>query len=147
MIGVSGDFQALVKTSHTSICLVEIIQNGQVVLVLDVHDGSVEADRTAGQMRRFVCTAADASGTLTPVDITGLLAPFGTRCIIYRGVRITNIILLDDVVDRLERWWAGADLVGVVVDPVTGELRLGWDGTAVLPSASLYPSPQVFPSV
>lgn len=148
MIGTSSEFQALVKTSHQAVCRVEIIKNGVVVLVLDVHDGSVVADRTAGQMRRFICTASDPSGTLTPVDITGILAPFGTRCIIYKGVRITDILLIDDVADRAERWYTpGADMVSLIADPVTGELRLGWGGSTVYPSASLYPSSTLFPSV
>jgi hypothetical protein len=56
-----------------------------------VHSGSATADRTADQMRSFEVEMSDPTGTLTPVDMNSILAPFGTRMQLFKGVRLRSV--------------------------------------------------------
>lgn len=125
MIGTSDQFRAEVKKSHQAVCRMDIIQNGQVVMTLPVFDGSVTADRTSAQMRQFSASVADPDGTLTPADMNAVLAPFGTRVKLYRGVRIPNIVTIADL-DNTVVTWADGTNNGTVADPATGDLILGF---------------------
>lgn len=128
MRGTSPDFDAAVVTSHSAISQVDVLQNGKVIKTLAVHAGSVKADRTAAQMRSFDCEVSDPDGTLTPDGISALLAPFGTRIQMYRGIRIENVQTQVLHCDTQASWSVVTDfgvLNGVVGDPTSGALRLG----------------------
>lgn len=118
-------FQTTVAGSHQSICRFDVIQNGKVVASLPIVDGNVSADRTAAQMRAFSAVIADVDGSLTPADISGLLAPFGTRCQIYRGVVIPNVVMVVDL-DNSAVTFAEGNNNGTYADPLTGDLILAW---------------------
>lgn len=128
MRGTSDAFDAAVVESHQAICHVDVLQNGKVIQQLNVHAGSVKADRTAAQMRSFDVEVSDPDGTLTPDGISALLAPFGTRLQLYRGVRIENVQTLAAFYNTQSSWSVFTEfgqLNGVVGDPSTGSLRLG----------------------
>jgi hypothetical protein len=91
MQGHSDQFAAAVRKLHTAVCRVDVIQDGKVVAQLPVHAGSVTADRTAAQMRSFETEVADPSGVLLPEGMDSMLAPFGTRIQLYRGVRLSSV--------------------------------------------------------
>jgi hypothetical protein len=97
MQGFTAEFAETVQRSHTAVVLAEVIQNGKVVATLDVHAGSVNADRTAAQLRTMEFEVVDRNGTITPSGMTSLLAPFGTFIQLYRGVRIKNVETLSAV--------------------------------------------------
>lgn len=127
MQGFSAEFAQTVQQSHTAVVLVQAIQNGKVVAELDVVAGSVNADRTAAQMRTMQFELVDRTGTLTPTDITSLLAPFGTRVQLYRGVRIRNIEAISAIYDAANPWTPQTpvgDMNGVKIDAY-GNLALG----------------------
>lgn len=128
MRGTSPAFDAAVVTNHQAICQVDVLQDGKVVRQLAVHSGSVKADRTAAQMRSFDVEVSDPDGTLTPDGISALLAPFGTRLQLYRGVRIKNVQTQVAFYNTQSSWSVVTpfgQLNGVVGDPTTGALRLG----------------------
>lgn len=128
MQGTSDAFQAAVVTDHTAVCRVDVIQDSKVVRSLNVHAGSVQADRTAAQMRSFTVDVSDPDGTLTPNGISALLAPFGTRLQLYRGVRIENDQTVSALYNAPSSWTTVSSfgqMNGVVGDPSTGALRLG----------------------
>jgi len=54
MQGVSDAIPAAVKTDHTAVCEVDIIQNGKVVAQLQPYDGAPPRS-TAAQMRSARC--------------------------------------------------------------------------------------------
>lgn len=126
MQGTSDAFQTAVRGSHQAVCRVDIIRDDKVVATLPVFDGQVTADRTAAQMRAFTASVADPTGVVIPLDKSALLAPFGTRAALYRGVRVpsadTSVTLANDVAS-----WSTGTNNGVVPDTSTGELRLGWN--------------------
>jgi hypothetical protein len=121
----SSAFQAVIQGSHQSVCRVDIIRNGSVVMQLPIVDGSVTADRTAAQMRQFDATLTDPDGTLTPADMSAVLAPFGTRAQLWRGVLIVNIDAVQDVDNSAATFSQGTNN-GTIGDPVSGALILGW---------------------
>lgn len=128
MRGTSNKFQQAVVTSHEVISRVDVIQNGQIVQQLAVHDGSVTADRTAAQMRTFDVSVSDPTGTLTPQGMASLLAPFGTRLQIWRGIRLQDVSNLVQLSNTQSSWQVSTpsgQMNGVVGDSGTGELRLG----------------------
>jgi len=126
VLGVSLAFQDAVRRSHTAMCEMDVIgPNGQVIMTIPVHDGSVTADRTAGQMRRFTAMIADPDGTLTPATMADALAPFGNSVQLWRGVRIENIQTVSDLDNDVASWADGTNN-GTSTDPATGELILGW---------------------
>lgn len=128
MRGTSPDFDAAAITNHTAICQVDVLQNGKVIRQLAVHSGSVKADRTAAQMRSFDVEVSDPDGTLTPDGISALLAPFGTRLQIYRGIRLENVETVVSFHNTQSAWSVFTDygqLNGVVGDPSSGNLRFG----------------------
>jgi hypothetical protein len=138
MRGTSQAFQAAVVQSHTAICLVNVLQDNKVVAQLAVHSGSVTADRTAAQMRSFDVEVSDPDG------ISALLAPFGTRLQLLRGVRIENVQTLVAFYDTANSWnvvTPFGQMNGVVGDPNSGALSLGH----LYPATSLYPSTTVYP--
>lgn len=122
---ISLAFQNAIQGSHHSVCLVNVIQKGQVVLQLPIFDGLVSADRTSAQMRSFNASVGDPDGSLTPADMTGLLAPFGTMVQIFRGVRIFNVTAVSRLDSSAAAWSAGTNN-GTIGDPSTGHLILGW---------------------
>jgi len=107
LIGTSGDFDALVKTTHQHVAKVEVHRDGVLVRTLAVHAGSVDADRNNKLMRRFSASVADPDGLLTPEGIRDLLAPFGTELWLFRGVRIP--LKVDNVSrnEEAEDWESG----------------------------------------
>lgn len=121
----SSAFQAAIQASHQAVSRCDIIQNGSVVMQLPIVAGSVSADRTSAQMRRFDATLADPDGTLTPADMSAVLAPFGTRAQIWRGVLITQVDAVQDIDNSAATFNQGTNN-GTIGDPVTGSLILGW---------------------
>lgn len=128
MRGTSDAFKASVVTDHQAISKVDVVRDGKVIRTLAVHSGSVKADRTAAQMRSFEVEVSDLDGTLTPDGISALLAPFGTRLQLYRGVRIQNVQTLVSFHNTQSSWSVSTEfgqLNGTVGDSSTGSLRLG----------------------
>jgi hypothetical protein len=125
--GFSSDFATTIQTPHTAVVAAEAIQNGKVVADLEVHAGSVTADRTAAQMRTMQFEIIDRDGTLTPDGMTSLLAPFGTRIQLYRGVRIKNVAVQSAVYNAANPWTPRTStgvMSGVRID-ANGNLVLG----------------------
>lgn len=87
----SAAFDATVINNHVAVQAVDIIQDGKTVLKPQVHSGSVTADRMSDQMRQFEVEFSDSDDTLTPVDMNSIVAPFGTRMQLFRGVRIESV--------------------------------------------------------
>lgn len=106
MQGFSDAFAETVQNSHTAVVLVQAIQNGKVVATLEVVAGSVTADRTGAQLRTMQFELIDRDGTLTPTGMSSLLAPFGTRVQLYRGLRIKNVETLSAVYGAGNSSWA-----------------------------------------
>jgi hypothetical protein len=104
MQGRSSAFDATARKPHTAVSRVDVIQNGKVVDQLNVHAGSVTADRTAAQMRSFQVEVSDPAGTLTPEGMSSEIAPFGTRVQIWRGVRIKNTEIEDVMYNSGNPW-------------------------------------------
>ncbi len=125
MQGTSDTFQQLVQTTHEAVCEVDIIQNGKVVLTLEAFDGQVTADGTAAQMRSCAISVADPTGTLTPVDMASTLAPFGTRMLVKRGVRIPGSQTITQFDTGANGGFAQGANIGAVADGTTGYLRIG----------------------
>jgi hypothetical protein len=125
--GISSDFATTIQQSHTAVVAAEAIRNGKVVADLEVHAGSVTADRTAAQMRTMQFEIIDRDGTLTPDGMTSVLAPFGTRIQLYRGVRIKNVQVQSVVYNAANPWTPKTltgDMNGVTIDG-NGNLVLG----------------------
>lgn len=118
MQGFSDAFAETVQNSHTAVVLVQAIQNGKVVATLEVVAGSINADRTAAQLRTMQFEIIDRDGTLTPTGMSSLLAPFGTRVQLYRGVRIKNVETLSAVYDAANPWTpqSTGEMNGVKID-------------------------------
>lgn len=127
MQGFSNAFAATVQNNHTAVVVVQAVQNGKVVATLPVHAGSVTADRTAAQLRTFQFELVDTDGTLTPTGMTSLLAPFGTRVQLFRGVRIKNVETISAIYGVTNSWTPQTptgEMNGVKVDG-NGDLALG----------------------
>lgn len=122
---VSDAFQAAVQRSHQAVCQVDIIDDGIVVASLPVFDGSVTADRTAAQMRTFTASLGDPDGIYTPATMSDLLAPFGRRAAIRKGVRIESVTAVQDIDNDVPSFTEGWNN-GTIADPTTGDLILGW---------------------
>lgn len=106
MQGFSLDFAETYLNDHTAVILVNVIRNGKVVATLEVHAGSVTADRTGAQLRTMQFELIDRDGTLTPTGMSSLLAPFGTRVQLYRGLRIKNVETVSAVYGAGNSSWA-----------------------------------------
>jgi hypothetical protein len=126
MQGFTPEFAEAVQRSHTAVVLAEVIQNGKVVATLDVTAGSVQADRTAAQLRTMEFEIVDRDGTLTPTGMSSLLAPFGTRIQLYRGVKIKNVETISAVYGGANSWTpqTTGDMNGTKTDG-SGNLVLG----------------------
>lgn len=125
MQGHSSGFAQTVRKSHTAVCQVDAIQDGKVVQQLAVHAGSVTADRTAAQMRSFDVEVSDPTRTLTPAGMTSLLAPFGTRLQLWRGVRLVDSETRAALHNTADTWAVNTGVMdGVTVGP-DGSLVLG----------------------
>jgi hypothetical protein len=126
--GFSGDFSTTIQKSHTAVVAIEVIQDDKVVATLEPHAGSVTADRTAAQMRTMQFEIIDRDGSLAPTGMTSLLAPFGTRVQLYRGVKIRNGTTQTVTYDA-EHPWTPITPIGemnsVKIDPSDGSLILG----------------------
>jgi hypothetical protein len=125
--GHSAEFDEALRLSHTAVSRAELISDGKVIRELEVHAGSVTADRTAAQMRSFGIDILDRDGTLLPTGMGSDLAPFGSRIQLYRGVRLENVQTIEARYDATNPWTAqtptGA-MNGVKID-VDGGLVLG----------------------
>ncbi len=120
----SEQYDELVSGPHEAICRAEVERDGQVIQTLDVVDGSVDADRSALNLRRFTASVIDVDGDLTPADVHDLLAPFGTQMRLYRGVRIKSSANINDVRDSDAEWYDAAQMTGLT--SINGDLMLGW---------------------
>lgn len=150
MQGRSAEFDATVSKPHRAVPGCDVIQDGKVVDQLAVHTGAVTADRTAAQMRSFEVELVDPDGTRTPEGMSSMLAPFGTRIQLYRGVRISNVEVQAAFYGSATSWAPSGNSTGVLcstlIDPSDGSLTLGPASAADLnPSSSLYPSSTLYP--
>lgn len=114
MQGFSLDFAETYLNDHTAVVLVNVIRNGKVVATLEVHAGSVNADRLGAQLRTMQFEIIDRDGTLTPTGMSSLLAPFGTRVQLYRGLRINNVETLSAVYGGGNSSWTPQTPTGVM---------------------------------
>jgi len=124
----SPELEAAVSASHTAVCRVDVIQNGQVVAQLNAHAGQVTADRTNAQMRNFDVEVSDPTGNLTPQGMASLLAPFGTRLQLFRGTQITDVNTNVQFANTQSAWAVTTvfgTMNGTVGDATDGSLRLG----------------------
>lgn len=104
MRGFSAAFGQIVKASHTAVCRVDVIQNDKVVQTLEIHAGSMSADRTAAQLRSFQVKVSDPDKSLTPASMASLLTPFGTRLQLWRGVQIPDVTLIQTFHNTVPSW-------------------------------------------
>lgn len=91
MIPASLEFRKAITHSHQVVTKVAVFDGYTIVEPdLTITDGNVRID--AGNRFRRTCdiTLSDASGTLTPAEINGLLAPFGNELLIYRGMLLPH---------------------------------------------------------
>jgi hypothetical protein len=123
MLGTSPEFRDAVRAPHQHVARVEVLRDGAVIRTLDVHGGSVDADRSNRILRRFEATVADPTGELTPGDMRDLLAPFGTEVRLYRGARIPVITDATDV-DATPEQWAEGEHINTIAHS-SGDLVLG----------------------
>jgi hypothetical protein len=126
MQGRSALFDATVSKPHTAVAAANIIQNNGVVARLAVHSGSVTADRTAAQMRSFQVEVSDPTGTLTPVDMNSLLAPF-SRMQLLKGVRNSSTATQSVQYPAVTPWTPSGASTGVFVST-----KIGSDGSLTL---------------
>lgn len=148
MRGTSKDLQNAVVGDHDATSRVDVVRDGRVIQQLAVHKGSVVADRTAAQMRTFDVEVSDPTGTLTPEGMASLLAPFGTRLQLYRGVRLQDVNVTRFYANSVNQWQVTTpqgQMNGVVVDHSEGYLGLGPDADAVYPDLTSYPSMTLYP--
>ncbi|HEY2088689.1 MAG TPA: hypothetical protein VGH54_22040 [Mycobacterium sp.] len=101
-------------------------------------------------MRSFEVELADPAGTLTPEGMSSMLAPFGTRMQLYRGVRISSVDVQSVFYGSAASWVPSGSSTGVLcstlIDPSDGSLTLGPAPAADLfPPSSLYPSSTLYP--
>ncbi len=128
MQGYSPELADTIQHSHTAVIAADLIQGGSVTRKLEAHAGSVTADRTAAQMRTFEFEIIDRDGTLTPVDMTSPLAPFGSRIQLYRGARIRNEAVQSVMYPSMNSWTPNTltgQMVSVKIDPNDGSLTMG----------------------
>lgn len=128
MRGSTKTFQSSVVSNHMAICRVDVIRDGRIVQQLAVHKGQVTADKTAAQMRNFDVEVSDPNGTLTPEGMASLLAPFGTRLQLWRGIRFENVTTVRFYANSPAAWQAvtpQGQMNGTVADQATGELKMG----------------------
>lgn len=128
MRGRSTAFDDTIQKSHTAVVAADLIQDGGVTAKLEVHAGSVTADRTAAQMRTFEFEIIDRDGTLTPTGMTSPLAPFGSRVQLYRGVRIKNEAVQSVMYPSVDSWTPRTltgQMVGLKIDPSDRSLTMG----------------------
>lgn len=127
MQGRSAQFDLTISKPHTAVSAVDVIQDGKVVQQLAVHSGSVTADRMAAQMRTMECEVSDPTGTLTPVDMNSLLAPFGTRIQMFRGVRNKSVSTQSVLYNTAASWVPSGQSTGIF-----NGTKVGSDGSLTL---------------
>lgn len=128
MQGRSEQFDVTVQKSHTAVIDASVFREGKLAINLEVHAGSVTADRTAAQMRSFEFEIIDRDGTLAPTGMTSPLAPFGALVQVKRGVRIRSESILTVVYNQANSWNPTTPtgmLNSVKIDPFDGSLTLG----------------------
>lgn len=128
MRGHSDELAAALGGIHTALCKCDVIRDGQVVATLDIHAGQVTSDAAAAQRTQIEFEVADPDGTLTPTDMNSLLAPFGTRIQVWRGVRLEDVDLRRRLHDTAPSWATTTEFGinnGTVGDPTDGSLRMG----------------------
>lgn len=123
----STAFDATVSGNHIAVAGCDIIQDGKTVLKPQVHSGSVTADRMSDQMRSFEVEFSDLDGTLTPVDMNSILAPFGTRMQLRKGVRIESVDTHAVLYGARETWLPSGSSTGVM-----NGVRVAGDGSLTL---------------
>lgn len=90
MLPVSDAFKAEIQRSHRMFAYADLFTPTGQQYRLKVVDGSVTVDRTATTRRHGTFTVVDPTGTLTPLNSTSPLAPFGSIIKPYRGVKYTT---------------------------------------------------------
>lgn len=110
MYPISQAMRDALTRPHDAIFKAELYDNGVLAKTLDVLGGLVDVDANADRRRRCRVGLVDPDGSLTPADLSGLLAPNGNELRLYRGVRVAGVehwcpqgvfgIMQTDTVDR-----------------------------------------------
>lgn len=103
----SAALQAAVQSDYQRVSRVKLIREGVVIQEVDVHSGSVTADGSAEQMRRFTAEVSDPTGERTPYDLDDDFAPFGTEVVVETGARIPVMSEVSLIVDSAADWSTG----------------------------------------
>lgn len=88
MYPVSAAFLAGLRRSHRAAFRADLYDGGSLAATLDVLGGNVEVDGNAARRRRGRVGLADLTGTLTPADLTDLVAPNGNEMRLFRGLAV-----------------------------------------------------------
>jgi hypothetical protein len=83
---VSATWANTVTGSHVINTLVEAWYNGARIRSLAVVDGTVTVDASASQRRTYSATLAEQGSFPSVLDVTGVLAPYGTIHKVWRGL-------------------------------------------------------------
>lgn len=128
MQGFTPNFAETIQNHHTAVIAAKVIKNDVVVANLEVHAGSVTADKTAAQMRTLEFEIIDRDGTLAPTSMDSMLAPFGAQILLERGVRNKSTQTLSAQWNKAKPWTPQTpvgQMVSTKIDPSDGSLTLG----------------------
>lgn len=85
----SAAFAAALRTGYTLAFYCEVLYGGQVITgSLKIAGGNVQVDYTAANRRRGVINVIDPDKTLTPVNASDVLSPYGHELRPYRGMSL-----------------------------------------------------------
>lgn len=87
LLSPSPRFVAAITGSHQVYQYVNVVSPTGQTVQLHVTAGAVNVDRSAQYKRSSTLTAIDPTGTLVPSDVNGILTPFGTEVMPYKGVK------------------------------------------------------------
>lgn len=128
MQGFSSNFAETIQNHHTAVIAAKVIKNDVVVANLEVHAGSVTADKTAAQMRTLEFEIIDRDGTLAPTSMDSMLVPFGAQILLERGVRNKSTQTLSAQWNKAKPWTPQTpvgQMVSTKIDLADGSLTLG----------------------
>lgn len=90
MLPVTDAFKQEIQRSHRMFAYADLFTPAGQQYRLKIVDGSITVDRTAEVRRHGSFTVVDPTNTLTPLNSTSPLAPFGSIVKPYRGVKYTT---------------------------------------------------------
>ncbi len=108
----SADFDTHIRTDHTAVKRAWLIRDGKVVQEVNVHGGSVVADRAAANLRTFTIDISDTD--LVPEGQASLASPFGTQVLLESGVLIPATDIREALNDTVNGWAVSDTSTGVL---------------------------------